>query len=195
MADPTDNNARALELFNELWADPQSEAGRALRAKAKEKYGVALPEDAAEPVIAPLRAENEALKTRLDAIEAERAAEKKANEDKSVQDGLLAQLETARRKYNLTEGGLDLAVARMKETGNYTDADAAAAWVLQQQPKPAAPGPYLGPQNIDLFGSAKYDERFALLHKDPMGAFLDAEFAEFTADPAKYCADAGFPYQ
>ena len=36
-------------------------------------------------------------------------------------------IEAARNAYNLTDEGLDKMVARMKETGNYTDPDAAAA--------------------------------------------------------------------
>jgi hypothetical protein len=199
MADPapmTEDQARALEIFSELFNDPASEAGKALRAKAKEKNpNLRLPEDAVEPLIAPYREANDALKARLDAMEAERAEEKKTREDDAAKNNLEAALAGARQRFNLTDEGFDKMVARMKETGNYGDAEAAAAWVAQQTPPPQAPGPYLGPQLLNLAGSAQYDEKFALLHKDPMGAFLDSEFREFLADPVKYSAEAGFPYQ
>jgi hypothetical protein len=164
--------------------------------KAKEKNpNLRLPEDAVEPLIAPYREANDALKARLDAMEAERAEEKKTREDDAAKNNLEAALAGARQRFNLTDEGFDKMVARMKETGNYGDAEAAAAWVAQQTPPPQAPGPYLGPQLLNLAGSAQYDEKFALLHKDPMGAFLDSEFREFLADPVKYSAEAGFPYQ
>ncbi len=198
MADPvtmTEDQARALEIFTELFNDPASEAGRALRAKAKEKNpNLRLPEDAAEPLVAPLRAELEALRAERAEEKAEREAEKKQREDDAAKNNLEAALSGARQRFNLTDEGFDKMVARMKETGNYADAEAAAAWVAQQTPVPAAAGPYLGPQALNLAGSAVFDEKFALLHKDPMGQFLDAEFREFMADPQKYSADAGFPY-
>ena len=196
MAEPaamTEDQLRALEIFNEVFNDTQSEAGKALRAKAKEKNpNLRLPEDAVEPMVAPFREENAALKARLDALEAERAEERKAAEDAKARGDLESALAGARQRYNLTDEGFDKMVARMKESGNYADADAAAAWVAQQTPPPQAPGPYLGPQNINLFGSAEKDERFALLHSDPMGKFLDAEFREFTSDPDAYVRSAGF---
>src|SRR5581483_11507755 len=158
MADPapqsiTEGQKRALELFNEFWND-SGEAGRALRAKAKEKWptDVKLPEEAAEPLVAPLRARLEETEAALKAMRDEREAEKKEREENKAKLDLESALSAARSRYNLTDDGFDKMVARMKETGNYTDADAAAAWVAQQTPPPAAPGPYLGPQNINLFG-------------------------------------------
>lgn len=187
----TADEARALEIFNEVFNDATSEAGKALRAKAKEKNpALRLPEDAVEPLVAPFREENAALKARLDAMEAERAEEKKTREDDAAKSNLEAALAGARQRFNLTDEGFDKMVARMKETGNYGDAEAAAAWVAQQTPPPQAPGPYLGPQNIDLFGSSEKDERFALLHQDPGGKFLDREFTDFIADPDKYVREA-----
>jgi hypothetical protein len=183
---------RALEVFNELWND-SSEAGRLLRAKAKEKYPeTKLPEEAAEPLVAPLRAELEAMRAEREAERAERKAEKEEADQAKAQANLDSMLTNARNRYNLTDDGFDKMVARMKEQNNYTDADAAAAWVAQQAPKPTAPGPYLGPQDINLFGSSEKNEAFELLHRDPMGKFLDNEFREFTADPDKYVREAGF---
>lgn len=188
----TEGQKRALELFNEMWNDG-GEAGRAMRAKAKEKWptDVKLPEEAAEPLVAPLRAQLEETQSALKAIREEREAEKKLAEENKAKLDLESALANARNRYNLTDDGFDKMVARMKETGNYTDADAAAAWVAQQTPPPAAPGPYMGPQNLNLFGTAEKDERFALLHADPSGRFLDAEFSEYAKDPRQYVIDAG----
>lgn len=188
----TENDRRSIEVFNELW-NSNTDAGRALRAKAKEKYPDArLPEDIAEPAVAPLREANAALQKRLDAMEEERAAEKKAREEAAAQTNLETALANARQRFNLTDEGFDKMCERMKATGNYTDAEAAAAWVAQQTPPPAPPGPYLGPQNINLYGSSEPNPQFELLHKDPSGRFLDEEFRQFIADPDKYVRDAGF---
>lgn len=190
----TPQTDRVREAFNALWGDKT--LGAQVRAKVKEIYpDVQTPEDQFDPYVAPLKAE-------LEAMRAERAAEKEAaatekveREKVAAQANLEASLEAARRKFNLTGDGFDKMCERMKATGNYTDAEAAAAWVVQQTPLPAAPGPYLGPQNINLFGSSEKDENFALLHADPQGRFLDAEFTAFMKDPAGYCAEAGFAYQ
>ena len=182
---------RVRDAFNKLWAD--TDLGPQVRKKVKELYpDVALPEDAAEPVVAPLRAQLDRLEAENAKMREEREAEKAAAAERSAQQSINDRLDAARKRFNLTEEGFDMMVAHMKETQNYTDAEGAAAWVVQQTPPPKPTGPYLGPQNINLFGTAEKDERFALLHKDPMGAFLDQEFRDFTADPDKYIRDAGF---
>jgi hypothetical protein len=192
MADPVPAKSRLEQLADKLWNDKTS-AGAAYRAAAKELFpDVALPEEAAEGAVAPVKAELDAMREKFDAMVAERAAEKQAAADAAVQTNLETAVASARAKYHLTEDGFDKMVARMKETGNYTDAESAAAWVAMQTPTPKAPGPYLGPQNINLFGSAEKNEQFALLHNDPTGKFLDNEFREFLSDPDAYVREAGF---
>jgi hypothetical protein len=85
----------------------------------------------------------------------------------------------------LTSDGLDKMVERMKATKNYSDAEAAAAWVAQQMPAPAAPGPTWAPKSMDLFGTKNANEKYKALHADPL-AFADAELMEFSRDPDKY---------
>jgi hypothetical protein len=75
---------------------------------------------------------------------------------------------------------------RMKETGNVTDADAAAAWVISQTPKPAPTNaPSWLPTDINLFGTKEKDERFEALHTDPR-KYMDDQIREFVRDPDKY---------
>jgi hypothetical protein len=184
--------SRLEQLADKLWND-KGPAGAAYRAAAKAEFpDVILPEEAAEPLVAPLKAELDGMREKFDAMVAEREEEKKAAAEAAIQTNLETAVANARAKFNLTEDGFDKMVARMKETGNFTDAESAAAWVAMQTPKPAAPGPYLGPQNINLWGSNERDEAFALLHKDPTGAFLDNEFREFLKDPDQYVREAGF---
>lgn len=200
MAEDTDTKpppakSRLEQLADALWTD-KGPAGTAYRARAKEMFpDVALPEEAAEPIVAPLKAELEGMREKFEALLAERAAEKKAAEETAVQTGLEAAIANARERYHLTEDGFEKMVAHMRETQNFTDADGAAAWVAMQTPTPSAipPGPYLGPQNINLFGSSVKDDNFALLHQDPTGRFLDKEFSDFLRDPDGYTREAGFP--
>lgn len=196
MADPIviDPNERIKESVNLLWSHP--ELGPQVRRALKEKFpDIQTPEDAAEPAIAPLRAQIEALQAQLKES-AEASAKEKADRDQaSAQLNLNTMIENARNKFQLSGDGFDKMIERMKETGNYSDAEAAAAWVVQQTPTPAAPGPYLGPQNLNLYTRKDVGEAIELLSRDPDGAFLDHHFTELMKDPAKYCADAGFPYQ
>lgn len=186
--DPT--MLRAKELIDTLWND--KDVGATLRAKAKEKYpDIEIPEDKIDPLIAPVRAEAQALRDELKAMREERDADKKARDDAAAANDFESKLSAARAKFpGLTVEGYEKAIERMRETANYTDPEAAMAWVAQQTPPPAQPGPYLGPQNIDLWGSSEKDEKFALLHQDPGGKFLDAELRDFATDPDRYVREA-----
>jgi hypothetical protein len=178
---------RAAKLLDALWND--SKVGGALRAKTRELFPeVSLPDDQFEPMVAPLREALDATTTELKALREERAAEKKAAEETKFQSDFESRIEQARDKFRLTPEGFDAMVSRMKETQNYTDADAAAAWVKSQEPPPKQAGPSWAPQKLDLFGSANTDEKFKLLHTDPQ-AYQDAELQEFVADPDKYVRD------
>jgi hypothetical protein len=169
-----------------LWKD--KELGAAVRAKAKEKFGNEIPptiDEQISPVIAPLREENETLKQRLAKIEEDRAAEKKAQTEADSETKLKNSLESARKSFNLTDEGYNKMIDRMKATGNFTDAEAAAAWVASTTPPPPSPGPTWGPQNADFFGSKSGDEAFKLLHSDPL-AYQDSVLNEFVRDPDRF---------
>jgi hypothetical protein len=191
MAEATaiDPAARAQELLESLWND--SSLGSKVRAKAKEMYpDVNIPEDQFSPMIAPLQNELNAAKEDLAAMRAERLAEKEAREEASARSNLEDALAGARQKYNLTDEGFDKMVARMKETGNYADADASAAWVAQQTPAKTVNKADWLPRKINLFGSAEESEEadFKLLHINPL-AYQDDQLSRFAADPDKYVAE------
>ena len=190
----TESQRRLIALGEQLWND-KSEKGRMFRETAKATYPAAsIPEDQFEPILKPFR--DEVTKLREELAE-ERKAKKDATDAAAQQQAerTLAQgLAAAVKRFNLTEEGQNLTIKRMQDTGNFTDPMAAAAWVVADNPPPKDPSGYLGPQAINLFGSAEEsaEERIKLLHKDPMGKFLDAEFRDFVADPDQYVRDAGF---
>lgn len=184
MAEATQAQIRAAELLESLWND--GEFGEKIQAKAKEKYPDAKTMgDALTPFISPLKAQNEKLFEELKAIREERAAERKASEENSAKTNLEQALNSARQNYNLTDEGFDKMVSRMKETGNYQDADAAAAWVASKTPPVAPKGPTWAPQDLNLFGTKTAEEGMADLHRDPVG-YQDKQLAEFFKNPDKF---------
>lgn len=179
---------RAARLISALWND--KDVGAAIRRKAKEQFpDIQTPEDNFEPVLnerlSPLKAENDALKATLEALSEKVSAREKAQTEKEAQDTLRSSLNQARDKFNLTDDGFDKMVSRMKETGNYQDAEAAAAWVASVTPPPAKPKPDWMPQAMNLFGSNERDENLALLHRNPE-AYADSQIAEMLRDPDAY---------
>ena len=188
MAEATKAQLRAEELLASLWND--GEVGEKVRKAAKAKFpDASIVDDVVEPFVAPLKAENEALKKRLDAMEASRADERKAWDEHNVKTTIEQAVEKARRDYNLTDEGLDKAVARVKEMGAQGDigvaVDAAAAWVASKTPAPAAPGPTWRGQDLDLFGSKNKDDALVKLHRDPVG-FQDDQIEEFLRNPDQF---------
>jgi hypothetical protein len=184
MAEATQAQIRAAELLEQLWSD--GEIGEKVRRAAKAKFPDAkIIDDTVAPFVAPLREENAALKKRLDDMEAARAAEKDEAEKRAAQMNLESALAKARRDYNLTEDGFNKMVDRMKETGNYADADAAAAWVASKTPPASPQAPMWRGQDLNLYGSKDRDEKLAKLHRDPEGA-RDDEIEEFLRSPEKF---------
>lgn len=178
---------RMKMLAEALWND--SELGARVQAKAKEMFPDAKTNaDVIDPILNPLRAENKKLAERLEKFEQERADEKRSADESKQKQTLEAALESARKNYSLTEEGFDKMVSRMKETGNYSDADAAAAWVASKTPPKDVKGPTFGTKKMNLFGVGKYDESMKELHRDPLD-YLDNQLEEFAANPDKYVAD------
>lgn len=184
---PLTADERLKKLGEALWND--RELGAQIQAKAKAMFPDAVTqEDLLGPVLSPLRAENEKLSKRLTEMQEERVAEKKVAEEIKTRQTLEAQLDSARKNYSLTDEGFDKMVARMKETGNYADADAAAAWVASKTPPAKVEGPTWAPQALNLFGSKKYDEAMNELHRDPQ-AYMDSQLSEFVRDPDAYVSE------
>ena len=179
---------RAHELLLALWND--KDVGARIQAKAKEKWpeDVTTSQERLDPYLQPLLDGQKALQDQLKKFEEDREADRKAakeRDDASNQKNFEDSIAKASKAYNLTAEGFELMVKRMKDTGNYGDPEAAAAWVASKTPPEPGPAKKFGPQNINLFGTHERDERLAELHRDPL-AYMDRELAEFVSDPDKY---------
>ena len=178
---------RSKELIDALWND--GEVGKKIQAAAKAKWNdVKTTEDMISPIVEPHLVKLRAMEEKYERILEERLQEKRANEDERVKVKLEEQLEKARRDYNLTEEGFNQMIDRMKSTGNYSDAEAAAAYVASKAPPAKVAGPTWAPQDLDLFGSKNRNDALVELHRDPMG-YMDSQLTEFVADPDKYVRD------
>ena len=174
-------------LYNKLWNDPKE--GLAFKRKVKELVPEAqIPElDMIDTTVKPFEEkmakqaeENKAFKDRLDNIE-------KRSKDEKEESDLVKSLDSARKKFHLTDEGFDKAVARMKEMNN-PDAEAAAAWVASQEKKARPVGSSsFAPSALNLYGSNKVDESMADLHRDPIAwqdATIQTMLDEFAAQEA-----------
>lgn len=185
---------RAQQLVEALWLDGKS--GAALHAKAKELFpDIRTPSDTTALLSAQMEerfsAQFNAQAEELKKLREERAAEREEAAKEAADKQKLSfekQINAARDAYNLTDEGFDKMVARMKETGNYTDPESAAAWVASKTPPAPISGPTFGPQELNLFGSSQADEKMAALHRDPQ-RYMDMELTEFSRDPARYVAE------
>jgi hypothetical protein len=176
---------RTAELHARLWNDT-SEVGASYRKKAKEFFPeITIPDEQLKPFVAPLESQLAATKAELDEIRKERAAEKSEREDNRIRRTLEEAVTQARDKFSLTDDGAAKMLDRMKATGNYSDAEAAAAWVAQQTPPAPPPGPSWAPKSMNLYGTKEADDRFKMLHRDP-AEFMDQELQRFVANPDAY---------
>jgi len=175
---------RSKELIDALWND--GEVGKKIQQAAKAKWNdVRTTDDMMSPIIEPHLNKLKTLEDKYEKLLEERLEEKRAAEDERVKVKLEDQLEKARRDYNLTEEGFNQMIDRMKTTGNYSDAEAAAAYVASKAPPAKVAGPTWAPQDLDLFGSKNRNDALVELHRDPMG-YMDSQLTEFVADPDRY---------
>ena len=178
---------RSKELIDALWND--GEVGKKIQQAAKAKWNdIKTTDDMMSPIIEPHMNKLRAMEEKYEKLLEERMEEKRATEDERVKVKLVEQLETARRDYNLTEEGFNQMIDRMKSTGNYSDAEAAAAYVASKAPPAKVAGPTWAPQDLDLFGSKNRNDALVELHRDPMG-YMDSQLSEFVSDPDKYVRD------
>lgn len=182
----TQHEQRSVDLFDKLYHDP--EFGPALRKKAKETYpDIRVPEDSLGPLVAPLQKQIETLAEQNKALIDKMAKREADEQERATFQSLESRVTSAVSKFSLTDEGRAKMLDRMKETGNYTDPEAAAAFIAHTAPKPAAL-PSWAPQSMNLFGSKEYDESLALLHRNP-SAYEDQQLIEFAKDPDKYVAE------
>ena len=187
MPEITPEHERALLAINKLYNDP--DIGLPLQGKLKELFpDIRTTNEAYAPIRADMDRQIAAQQKVIDDLKAEREADKKEREEAKAEQQKKTfeqQIAAAREAYSLTDEGFDKMVARMKETGNYTDPESAAAWVASKTPPKPVSGPTFGPQDLNLFGASEYDEKVKLLHRDPQ-RFMDMELTEFSRDPDKY---------
>lgn len=186
LREPNEVDQRNGKFVEKLLSDP--ELGAKARAKAKEAFpDIELPEDKLGPLIAPLKADNDALRAQLKELADWRKAREEEEAKKENFQATQASIEAAVKKFNLTEDGMKAMMARMLEQKN-PDAEAAAALVTHNAPKPAASPRFVTPK-ANFYGSAEYDESRKLLHTRP-DDFLDAEITEAMNNPEAYIASA-----
>lgn len=182
-------DARAKALLDKLWAD-NTPLGANVRKQAKELFpDIVLPEDGAELAVAPVKAELDDVKIQLKGALDRISAREKADVDLAAENELSMKISTAQRSFGLTDAGKQKMIERMKTTGNFSDADAAAAWVVSQTPKPEpTSAPSWMPEAANLFGSQQKDDQFEALHKNPQ-KYMDDQLREFVRDPDKYVSE------
>lgn len=169
------------KLLNSLWENKGAE-GKPLFTDPKEALAfkraakvlvpqASIPEDIAEPLLAPIREQLEATnKTALDALE-RLAAREKADSDNRAENDLQSKIAKAQAKYHLNDEGVALVVARMKEYGSL-DVEGATEWVLGNlhTPAPISGGSAMAPGAVDFWGmqNEAQEEDFRKLSLDPV---------------------------
>lgn len=175
--------AQSGKIAEQVWHDPKH--GMKLKALVKE----AIP-DSNIPELDMLNQTNkirdEAF-TKVEELAKELAALKEDNkkrlEDQKAKEedaSFAARLESVRKSKNFTEAGMQKVIDRMKEHNN-PDVEAAAAWVISQEPKVPTQSAY-SPQTMDIYGSHSGDKKWEELNRNPL-AFFDREVAEILNDP------------
>lgn len=190
MSDPQAQTVtRAQQLVDKLWQRKDA-TGVEFRKAAKELFpDISTPDEQVEIAAAPIKAEVEDLKNQLKSALDRISAKEKADDDLRVENDLAVKIASAAREFGLTDSGRDKMMQRMKDTGNVSDPQAAAAYVVSQMPKPEPSNtPSWLPQKADLFGVAERDEKWAALHRDPI-KYFDDELRECFRDPDKYVSD------
>lgn len=180
---------RARALVDKLWGD-KTEGGAYARKTAKEMFpDVVIPEDQTDIAVAPLKAEIATMGTKLTEALDKLAKRDQADADMQMENALAVKVGAARKTFNLTDAGFTKMLDRMKETGNVSDPEAAAAWVHTQTPAPkASDTPSWLPQSANFYGSQEKDDAFEKLHTNPQ-KYMDDQLKLFVQNPDQYVAE------
>lgn len=175
--------AQSGKIAEQVWNDPIH--GMKLKSIVKE----AIPE-ANIPELDVLNQTNKVRDesfAKVEALEAKLAKFEEANtkrlEDDKIQReeaNFTSRLEAVRKAKHFTDEGMKKVIDRMKEHNN-PDVEAAAAWVLSQEPKVPTQSAY-APQTMDIYGSNSGDKKWEELNRNPV-AFFDKEVLEILNDP------------
>lgn len=139
---------RGYSLLDKMMTDPAhgTATKRALKA-IDPSLSIVIPEDVAEPLIAPIREEVASLKTgreeTLKALDEKKAAIEQVIEnfnqtrkdEKEVAD-LQSKIDASVRKHRFTDEGKAALIEHMRAT-NTSDPDTAAAYLIQNMERPA----------------------------------------------------------
>lgn len=189
MAEISDNELEVLRqskaLLDGMWNGKQShEFKKLLKVHNPE---LRIPEiDVVEEARKPIDEKLTAQEKRLEALQKKMEERETQDKDSKEQAALEKELGDVKKKFSLTEEGMNKVIERMKEKKSY-DPEAAAAWVMQQTPKatPSSDSRLGLPGKMDLYGTAKQDKDFEQLHKDPM-QFFDQEVSNIFENPDQY---------
>lgn len=156
---------RALTALNKMWENPEH------GAKVKEAYaavtpGVVIPEietHKAQAVEARITEAETRAQTALDRL----AERELADNNRREEDSLSRKIETATKKYRLTDEGRSTLIEQMKERET-TDAESVAAWMVSEIPQPAKGNTStFAPQTFDAIGINEEGIDNEALHRDP----------------------------
>lgn len=193
MTDTVEINARDLaelqrlaqsgKVAEQVWNDPKH--GMSLKALVKE----AIP-DANIPELDVLNQTNkvrdeasakfDAMAERMAKYEEENNKRLEAQNVEKEEAKFASRLEAVRKSKNFTDEGMKKVIDRMKEHNN-PDVEAAAAWVLSQEPRVPTKSAY-APQPMDLFGANSADQEVIEWNQNPVSKF-DKTVAEILNDP------------
>lgn len=178
------------KLANALWNDEK--IGMTVKERAKELLPSSnIPEvDAlrtARRAESEILAKVEATKTEtFSRIEAFEKAQKERDDKDSnakAEREFASEIEGTKRKYQLTEAGMEKVFDRMKAKNN-PDVEAAAAWVTDHEPKqsPLLNSSY-SPANMDVFGSSSGADEFKEINAHAFdGKWFDKEVRSINED-------------
>lgn len=178
------------KLTNDIWNDP--DLGMQVKEIVKTKYPNAnIPEldavrsvkKAESDILAKVEASKTETISRIEAFEkSQKERDEKDANDKAERE-FAAEIESTKKKYQLTPEGMEKVFSRMKEK-NSPDVEAAAAWVTDHEPKqsPITNSSY-SPQNMDVFGSSSGDKEFEEINKHAFdGKWFDKEVRKINED-------------
>src|ERR1700733_10386092 len=164
------------KLNNDLWNDPT--IGPKVKELVKDKYPQAnIPEvDALRTarksetdILAKVEATKKETFDRLDAFEKAQKEKEEKDSNAKAEREFASEMDATKKKYQLTDEGMEKVIARMRAK-NSPDVEAAAAWVTDHEPKQA---PISGSGGHDAsfnpFGSkdSSTDKAWEILNKNP----------------------------
>ena len=185
---------RAQRLVESLFYDADPAVAKAAREKAKAMFpDITLPSERLAPDLAPLKADYDALKGQFDALQTKLTDDATAKETAAQAErakDLESRINSARQAHGFSDEYYNKMLDRMRETGNYGDPEAAAAYIAAGIPKPVdLKGPTWSPDALNYAGSAVEDESLALLHTNAE-AWEQKELAEAFKDLPRFTAEA-----